>query len=381
MDLDAILMLGQARQHRYDDWWSPIWGALWGQIDHWFAGPAPILIGQCAIYWLAVFLLARRLRPWKQVAACLAAGAWPPITAALGLLWKDTWTAACLLLLVALITESKRWRLAEFAVLFLALAARHNTLIAAAPLVFGLDRGRHWRAFFFLALTWFATERATSAIIGTHTTHPGQQFLIHDLVGLSLAEDRVLLPAGVCRMPANECLAQWREAYDPRGANSVTFENSTIALVHEASQMRALQAAWLGAVVRHPLRYLDQRWALFATLVDLQSATRKKLFDGIYPNLLGLLFEPLPLHRYSVRYTNGFLNTPIFALWPYLTLSLLGAVFIRRRAPKMVALSGALYLCADFVIAPSPLFRYGLWSIVALWAAVVLLLSPPRDGD
>jgi hypothetical protein len=146
----------------------------------------------------------------------------------------------------------------------------------------------------------------------------------------------------------------------------------------------AISSAWLRALTRHPLAYLEHRFSvewLFLTGKNLALWTR----DLDDPDKIIFADKPRLMALKSVNDTLD--ETPLFraGTWLLLDLALCLLVWRRRATPAGafvlgVCGSAAVYLLSFFAVGVSTDLRYAYWAVLAgLGGAVVAAQRPKKD--
>jgi hypothetical protein len=233
---------------------------------------------------------------------------------------------------------------------------------------------RSTATFFLLACVLAAAPGVLTYALRARPTQAWTVVALWDLAALSLAADRVLIPPDLTYAPI--ALDELRRVYVPY-ANPPLFDLGKIQLSlyvpYPPPKVRELQRAWLDAVARRPLDYLEHRARLARYLLFgfPRALPRELVYVPQRIVLPGTSWVPPPVDVGAPgwRALEGLRATPLFAGALYLGLAALAAVFGRRNAQRgaLFALAASAWANALplLVISGSAEFRYLLWSAIA----------------
>jgi hypothetical protein len=383
------------------DWQSPVMTSLWALIDPIAPGSASMFLLIASFYWLAFGVLARALakRSIWQAVVLLALAASPPAIMFVGIIWRDVLFAGVWLLAAALCfgvagREARlRWPVQALALALIALGVllRPNALFAAPLLVAYAvwPTQVHWKrtALLFVpaVLALFTLlQFVYYGVIGATRQHLEQSIMVFDLGGISHfakenqfpiawtadEEQRVL---NTCYRP-KEWDGYWR--YEP-----CEFVMNRLEKEQHLFGTPVVTKAWLTAIVRHPIAYLEHRAAFFWNFVARDNLTLWvfNIEDLSKPVLNGRAgFAALE------RIDRALKSTPLLRVGSWLLLCLVFCAIAWRRDTPAGAFvfgvcgSGALYVLTFFPLGVAPDFRYGYWAILAsIGGAIVLVRRRP----
>ena len=396
MSVDSVVQLGEARSGEFTDFHPPILALIWRYLDQLWPGPIGMLVLLDGLFWLGLAVFFRLLRwpLWARGCALLLAGLQPAVFMVLGTIWKDTLMQAALIAASSAILLAgpggRRlwWWAAALPLMFVGIAARHNGVVAAWPLlalpVFHLPYIARWRRLWQLAaslavgLLLALTLRQGSSLLSRKIAAPveyWQHTPIYDLVGMSLQLNELLItPEGGILKPG-VTLARLRQVYDPRDHLRLYHcarKKCTPALerTSDPEKLRLLGESWKRAIVAHPRAYLAHRWLVFRELLRFEGRT-VDLSTGISRNRLGVPLQRSEAGTQVVQLLRGLPSFPFYATWLYglLECALLafGAFdYFKRGQPFCLCLSfsGLLYLLTFFFATGAPDFRYSAWTIL-----------------
>ena len=422
---DSVWQFAQARGLQpLNDQHPPLMALVWRALDYLWPDFLPPRAGALFAllvvgYWSALAALVWRLfdggvRRWLMFALI---GLWPPAFIIICHVWKDGLAAAALLAACAGIVAWHRFGRRSgfvFAVLWLIAAAslRHNTILAAAPLALWLAwpgdglmpsaaSTRHDPApsvrrtalrtgaltlalCLAMAIVPPLITRATHA----HEGHAWTVVALWDLAGISVRENRVLIPHDMIIGTLD--LQDLRTAYVPYSVPGL-FEPGKIRLSFEDDfsdeDLDTLRSAWLHAIWNYPGAYLHHRlaYARYQFLGYPRDATRDLTFSPMRLELpqIPMHLPPVDSNAPWLRLMEWLRPTPLFAGALYVAIAFVAAFIAWRRrrgrdplpalALSTSALANALPLA---VIGPSADFRYMLWSVLASLLALALALQP-----
>ena len=411
MSWDSVVQLRQARAGVFTDDHPPIVALIWRVLDRHWAGPIGMLIALDACFWfgMAIFF---RLLPWPlwaRVSALLAVALQPAVFMLLGTVWKDTLMQAGLLagfgvLRLAAPGARRLWWVPGLLLFFVGIAARHNAVAAAWPLLafpsFAHRKIAHWRRIWQLfaclgaGLVLALALHQAAARLSRSVAEPSEYWQstpIYDLVGMSLQLDEQLITPECGVLQPGVTLAQLRRVYDPTDhlrLYKCSRRNCTPALsrTDDPVQLRALSATWKRAILAHPGAYLAHRWLVFRELLRL--GTRKiELSTGISKNPLGVPTARTDAGVAVVALLSSLPKFPFYATWLYTlvecALLVAGTVeFFKRGRPLCLclSLSGLLYLFTFFLATGAPDFRYSVWTILTTLLAACSLVRWPAPS-
>jgi hypothetical protein len=279
MNSDTVGMLMQARTRTFSDWHSPAIEMIWSLLG---AGPWVVALtffltlGGFAFFTYSLF----KLTGFSHRAACIftiLTCYTPPVLGLLGYSCKDSWVAVLFLgTLYLTICYHQRPN-------FLCLVLRNSALVAAILirqefLLIGI---------LFLILEYFFSTAGTfrfkrlilngAAVIGgyfalngaigymEHVTksHPVSFLYVSDLIDLSVAENRLIIPPYYLNGSDLETI---REHYHYPDVNAVFYGEPPNLDYHAPmpeQEFLNLQRVWLHEVLNNPVRCLEHRLSIF----------------------------------------------------------------------------------------------------------------------
>ncbi len=274
---DGVAQYEQVVAGVLDDWHPPIMARLWMMLHPLGAGTAPMFVVQVALYWLGFGLIAAvlvRTGKWRAAIAVLAIAAFPLFLGWQAAVLKDSQMSAALLAAIGL---AAWWRLAAqrlpvaagaaIAVLIAyATMVRGNAVFATIPLAVLLPEG-----------AWSKRARLVTAVVATLFLLGLGGQINHRLLGAATTQVERTLPifdlAGIAHFAPHAAstgltgrersLIARRHCYQPFFWDPLGDDDHCGAIAERLDRMkfRPLITTWLGAVLRHPLAYVEHRFA------------------------------------------------------------------------------------------------------------------------
>src|SRR5215470_6921377 len=281
MTFDSKYLHEYAMKGTMGDWQSPVMVRLWALIDPIAPGAGSMFLLVAATYWLAFGLLSLTLASRGRMVALLLPllAMAPPALALAGVIWRDVLFATCWLLAVSLAFAAagqRSWTRVTGQVLALALVVfgvllRPNALLAA-PILAGytiwLSRMSFRRAAILYVpavLVFFgAVQLVYYGVLRAKREHPLQTVMIFDLGGIShfaqsnqfpveWSEEENAMLLSKCYQPTMWDI-YWRLEPCDFVMRKVEREKGLFGTP-------AVSRAWLAAILRHPIAYLQHRSA------------------------------------------------------------------------------------------------------------------------
>jgi hypothetical protein len=379
------------------DWQSPVMTSLWGWIDPIAPGSGSMFLLIAGLYWLGFGLVALRIARQSLAAALvlLLLALSPPAIMYVAIIWRDVlfaglWLVATALCFIVTDREPRlRWPVQVVALGLVAFGVllRPNALIAAPVLVaYAVWPGQfRWKraAILFVpaAIGLFALMQVVYyGVIGATRQHLVQTIMVFDLGGISHFAKENQFPGTWAEDDSqrimNRCYTQpdWQIYWsrDPCQFVMQKLENE-----QHLFGTPAVTTAWLHAIARHPIAYLEHRAAFFWSFVGHQNLTlwiwniedeSKPVLDGragfAALQAIDRMLKPTPLLRVGS--------------WLLLCLAVCVIGWRRRDTPAgafalAVCGSGALYVLTFFPVGVSADFRYAYWAVLAGIAGAVAL--------
>jgi hypothetical protein len=396
MTWDAKFVYGDIAKGTMGDWQSPVMTWLWGLIDPIAPGSGSMFLLIATSYWLGFGLISFSLAAQARRGALLLAilALMPPAFAFVGIIWRDVLFATCWLLAasVAFAVSGRPSPIRPAHLLALVLVAvgvllRPNALLAA-PI---LAAYAAWPARFYLrrtAILFVPAAVGCFAIVqlvyygalGATPQHPLQSIMIFDLGGISHFAKQ------------NQYPVDWSDAENARLLNTCyqptqwdiywrlepcDFVMGKIEREKALFGTSAIPKAWLLAIVRHPLAYLQHRLAFMWNFLAADNLTMW-LADVDHPTQQ--VFPDRAAFTALVSVHDRLKPTPLFRAgsWLLACIVLCGLGW-RRSGTRAGAFvlgvcgSATIYVMTFLFVGVASDFRYGYWAVLAAIAGSVVL--------
>lgn len=409
---DSAYLWWQARTGDLDPGAPSAMAHVWQAVRWLLPDPGGMMALPLLAWWAALALVADALGgpPLRRAGLVLAMGFWPPLLAAQPHVWRDVWMVAGFLLAVGFLardlrTPGRGWRLAALAAITAAACFRFDALHAALPLL-GWIAWREaatrpgrvaWRTAVgtvVLAAGVGAVDHFADRAADARSLPPWAATAAWDLAAVSIAEERVLFPAGWA--DPGLTVADLRRDFSPYGHLPSLREGQLHVDprdAYRADQVEALRRAWRALPREHAGAYWSHRARASAALFGL--AARDQPDHRVLEPVLvrfrdnpGHPTQPGGLARWVQPQLNALVDAAIFAPWLYLVLAagVLARVAWRRawQGPRGLAATVALSmlsLALPLVVTASRTdFRQVLW-VVAGGVLVAVFAAAARDED
>jgi hypothetical protein len=402
MTYDAKFVYEYIAKHTMEDWQSPVMTVLWALIDPIAPGSASMFLLIAAAYWLAFGLLGFTL-----AGRSAALGALPPLLALLppafvlvGVIWRDVLFAVTWLLAIALtfaVTDRPSrqrvpFQIIAFALCCLGVLLRPNSIVAAPLLaiyiVWPLQiRWKRTAILFVPAIAAFygLVQFIYYGALGATRQHPLQSIMIFDLGGISHftkenqfpvtwnERDTAMILNG-CYRPTEWDL-YWR-------LEPCQFVMHKIEKEEKLFGTPVIPKAWVSAVARHPIAYLEHRAGFMWNFLGNSNLTMwvaniEKPDETVFPDrpAFAVLMIVHDVFKPTVFFRAGF--------WLLACLLTLALAWRRRDTPEgalTIAACGSasLYVLTFFAVGVASDFRYGYWAVLASIAGLSALLRPAK---
>lgn len=398
MTFDSKYLYQYAMQGTMGDWQSPVMVWLWALIDPVAPGAGSMFLLIAATYWLGFALVSLRLASGgSRVALLLPLLAMtPPALALVGVIWRDVLFATCWLLAAAIAFAVPERRSAmrhagqalALALVVFGVLLRPNALLAApilAAYALWLSRMSLRRlALLYVpaALLFFgAVQLVYYGMLGAKREHPLQTVMIFDLGGIShfakanqfpvaWSEPEQAMLLDTCYQPTMWDI-YWR-------LEPCKFVMQKIEREQGLFGTPAIPKAWLSAILRHPLAWLQHRSAFTwnflagANLVlwtfDIEQFGKDVFSDRAAFTAFRAAHDALK-------------PTPLLRVGFWLLACLALCAVAKARGPREAAFvigacgSAAVYVMTFYGVGVASDYRYGYWAVLAAMAGGVVLLS------
>jgi hypothetical protein len=399
MTFDAKFVYEDIAKDTWGDWQSPVMAWLWRLIDPIAPGAGSMFLLIATTYWLGFGILSLLLASRGKAGALLLPllAMTPPALAFAGIIWRDVLLATCWLLAAAVAfavseRQSKiKWtgQMLALALVVLGVLLRPNALLAAPilaayvawPSQFSLRRA----AIFYLpAMIGFfgVVQLVYYGMLQAKRQHPLQTIMIFDLGGISHFAKENQFPVdwneSENAMLLNSCYqpTQWDIYWRLEPCDFVMRKVEREQGLFGTS---AISKAWLVAILRHPVAYLQHRsafmWNFLAAdnltmwTADVEHPTQNVFADRGAFNAMVLahdVLKPTPLLRVG------------FWLLACIAACYLG---LRRSGTREMAFvlgvcgSATVYVLSLYAVGVASDFRYGYWAVLAAIAGGVVCIS------
>jgi hypothetical protein len=400
MTWDAKFVYQDIAKGFYGDWQSPVMTWLWGLIDPIAPGSGSMFILIATLYWLGFALpsFALALSGHRNALLLPFLALLPPAFVFVGTIWRDVLFSACWLVAagVAFLAPARPSRVrlpAQLLALLLVVFGvllRPNALLAApllAAYTIGPDRFS-WRRTFLLyvpaAIAIFASVQLIYyGALGATRQNPLQAIMIFDLGGIShFAKE-------------NQYPVEWSEAQNSQLLDScykptewdIYWRLEPCQFVMQKVEREkglfgtsAIPKAWLAAILRHPIAYLQHRSAfmwnflgggnnLTMWIADVDHSSERVFADRrIFAGLVSLhdLLKPTPLFRAGS--------------WLLLCVALCWFGWRRGNTREGAFALGAcgsavIYVMSFYLVGVASDFRYAYWTVLTGLAGSVVVAS------
>ncbi len=399
MTYDAKFVYEDIARGTFGDWQSPVMVWLWGLIDPIAPGAGSMFLLTATTYWLGFGILSFALASRGKAGALLLPllAMTPPALALAGIIWRDILLAACWLLAAAVlfaVSERRsqvRWtgQALALALVVLGVLLRPNALLAApvlAAYAVWISRVTLLRILMFYipaAIALFGIVQVVYyGMLDAKRQHPLQTIMIFDLGGISHFAKQNQFPVDWSEsenaMLLDKCYQPtlwdiyWR--LDP-----CDFVMRKVEREKGLFGTSAISKAWMQAMLRHPVAYLQHRsafmWNFLAAdnltmwTADVEHPTQKVFADRAAFNAMVSahdLLKPTPLLR------AGF--------W-LLACIVVCCVGWRLSPPREAAFalgvcgSATVYVLSFYAMGVASDYRYAYWAVLAAMAGAVVVLS------
>jgi hypothetical protein len=402
MNYDARYVYQDGLKGFYGDWQSPVMTWLWKTIDPLAPGSASMFLLIAALFWLGVGILAHALAR-RSLGAALALpllALTPPLFSHVGMIWRDVLMAACWLLAAAMVfAASERRRrpilVQSIALVFIALGVlfRPNALAAAPMLVAYVlwPRQFSWKRTALVFIPAMIVLYGVVHLVYYSTLNATRQYPLHsiavfDLGGITYFSGENAFPT---TWSPSEMEGLRGRCYDPAVWNIIWNGDCKFVMAKLESEPKVfgtpqLSRAWLDAVLKHPLAYLQHRLTFFrAFLLDSHFAMWSLDIENPPKNV----FEDRTAFMHLKAVHDVLLPTPLFRLGTWLVTSILlcALAWRRRNSGDGAFVLGVCGAAALYVLSYLPLgvaseFRYVYWAVLASAAGLAVVLLPANGA-
>ena len=402
MNYDARYVYLDSLKGFYGDWQSPVMTWLWRIIDPIDPGSGSMFLLLTVLYWWSIATLSAALaqRSLALGFALPLIALTPPLLAFVGVIWRDVLMAGCWLFATARVFaatgQTKRpvvTRIVGVALVVLGVLIRPNAL-AAAPLLITYilwPRAFSWKrtALLFVPLMmalYASVQLVYYGALNATRQHPLHSIAVFDLGGITYFSSENAFPV---TWSADEMEALRGRCYDPSIWNVYWNGDCKFVMAKVEHEQKlfgtpALSHAWLDAVVRHPLAYVQHRLTFFRTFLF---GSHPGMWTADIEHPPKTIFEDRPWFMAFKRLHDALQPTPLFRIGTWLvSCLLLCALGWRRRATPEGAFvlgvcgSGALYVLSYLPLGVASEFRYIYWAVLASAAGLMVVLLSKNDA-
>ena len=376
MNADSLTQIDEVRTGNVSDRHAWLLAELWRAVWPLGVGTVWVLTATVISFVVGSYLVLRAaLGPIAAASGAAVVALLPQNFGALGLLGRDMWFTALLLLAFGMLVYSAeqtgRVRTAllagSVAAAVLAQSSRQNSITAmvifflACALVVAergsKERDTRWprcgamRRVGTFVLAGFASTIAVAGALavmkpalGVKEAHSEQWLYIYDLAALSERQDRLLL--GPEAYPAND-LRLLEERFTPDNVTTIVVPpNPVVPTPLSERGLEEVSEEWREAVFGSPVDYLAVRWNLFLRQIAVTQPPTQVYHPVIDGNSFGFTIRFPGANGVAKGYVEAFADDRLngnllHATWLYLLISLVAAVILlsaRRIALKLVGL-------------------------------------------
>jgi hypothetical protein len=398
MTYDARFVHEYIAQGILEDWQSPLMVLLWALIDPIAPGPGSMFLLMATLYWLSVGLLAFKLSRhsiWPAVGLLLLALS-PPAFIFQGIIWRDVLLADAWLLAGILAFASAHCgakpRLAAQAIaiglLVFGVLLRPNALTAAPVLAVAIlwPMRFYWKRAVILYVPigialFVLVQVLYYGVLDVKRQHPLQSIMVFDLGGIShftkenqypvtFSEAETALLLNGCYKPT-----EWDIFWRLEPCEFVMRKVNAEKLFGTP----AITDAWLRAIAKHPLAYLEHRAAFMWNFLGRANLTMWTA-DVYAP--AKQVFPDRPAFNALVAIHDALKPTPLFRVgtWLLVCVAVCGFAWRRRDTPAAIFALGVcgsatVYVLTFFFVGVASDFRYGYWAVLAGLSGTVAVLT------
>lgn len=399
MTYDAKYVYIAIGQPPWGDWQSPVMVWLWKLIDPLAPGSASMFVLIAGLYWGSFAILSMRLAKRSLFAGILLAALafLPPAAEFAGIIWRDilfstTWLMAVALAYVAATSSSSARILLQLAALVLiafGVLLRPNALIAAPLLVAYAFWPSHFRIgraivlYVPAAVVFYGLIQVVYYdLLEAKREHPLHSVFVFDLGGISHFARHNQFP--VSWTPEQNALVV-EGCYKPTlwdiywNRDPCNFVMNRLEKQDKVFGTSVLSSAWIAAIARHPLAYLQHRAAFMWNFLSNENLTLWTL-DVEDPRKY--IYEDRPAFMTLRAVDEVLRKTPLMraGTWLLLGLVIVLLAWRRRDTPEgalalAAAGSAAIYVLTFFPFGVASDLRYAHWAILAALSGVAALVA------
>lgn len=397
MSPDSINQYLDSKKNIYSDWHPILMAIWWRQLNFIYEGPGLFLIQNLLLYWTSLLLLTLafdKIFGFRAILFLLV-GFWPGLLFPLGMIWKDIVFAVSVIFVWAIFWKNYTYkdsfnnfqRVIIVVLLLFAYGVKINGLVLI-PIMFYV-----WFTLEQLFINkWikksFVAIVATSLIViinmfitysnNVVKTHPFQYVQTYDLLAISVATNKNLLPNYINEKISN-INYKLKELYFV-GGNNVLFYNTVGNLkTLEKSDLNELNHRWFSSILKYPKEYFIHRYNNFISMIRIGENTSTYVAAaGIDNNSFGFDFSKNTFSNLLSSTVDKYKY--VYFPWVYMIVLIVSIVSLNiLRKDKfminMFGLSAFVFIVPHFFILPAYDYRYLYYSyFVAIIVGVLFLL-------
>lgn len=396
MSVDALEQYRQARTLKFADGHPPVMAWLWSKLNYILDGPQNLLFLHLGMLWAGLYIWSRNAGKSQSGKWFIVLGFLPWVANFEGVLWKDVGMAFSLLLAIGLLSEKNAtWPKVciVISLLLYAFMVRSNAPAALAPIVWyavarllpSTSNGIKITITTLLLAAMFAFLNFFNYyLLDAEENHTASYMMVDDLINLSLAKGKSLLPRVDDNM-VKQC------AQETIGGTKLV--GRLFCLVGQSSYQKTgpisyeeVKEAWLSEVASNPMEYAIFR--LKAYLYLLRFPSEKPyifFFSGISPNADGIVQIDNAATVILKVYVNACAALAPFLFKPYWWLIFCLIFLCATRSMqgdkealsliRILLCSALCYLLSYLPLTPMADFRYVYWSTLAISLATIKFVA------
>ena len=405
MTYDARYVYEDIAKGFLGDWQSPVMTVLWSLIDPIAPGSGSMFLLIVTLYWLAFGVLALTIAGrsiWLALVLLLLAVS-PPAFVFLGIIWRDVLLACTWLLSAALsfafadrgIKMRMPIQVLALGLLVLGVLLRPNALLAAPVLgvYIAWPKQFSWKraAIIFVpaVVGLFALVQVVYyGVLGATRQNLVQSIMVFDLGGISHFAKQNQFPIS---WTVSESALLTTSCYQPTEWD--IYRTPPCDFVMERLYREklfgspAIPDAWRGAIIGHPVAYLQHRAALMWNFLIAENFT---MWTQDLDDPTKTAFADRPAFTALRKMHDALKWTPLFRAGSWLLICITACVFAWGRRSNTsagafaigVCGSAAVYVLTFFAVGVGSDFRYVYWAVLAsITGAVTVALRPGRESS
>lgn len=281
---DSLSIYANAVTHQYSDHHPPLMGYLWHYLNLIVAGPLLMYLINLGLIWGCLYILAFKIFTYKKNKYLhyyvLLIPLIPHVACYAGFVWKDlVFTYGYGLISAYLALKTLREEKAPLstslllgALLFYATAVKYQAQFILPLLVF-------WYALvqsqfkvlksFLIAVPLslfliFAIHTVNSYLVNTQgpgSSNSWKYVKMYDLAGMSVRENKVLIPATFHKKPVT--VADVQRTYSFEWEPLIVGTDAPFRAPTTRAELDTIQGAWKKAITQHPMAYVAHRLSIW----------------------------------------------------------------------------------------------------------------------